>query len=260
MIDNVLLAIVGTKHGHKMEQLRGHFHPLGLFDQLESVPAASSPDEAFKCILADTPLGRRSLACCLQSRLVNTPPSPSADYYDECHAELDLSEKSIEVLRNSLHKAYIEDFTRLCADIGGGTEEVMSEILAVSPPYPSPSPRHLLRRDQGFVQFEADRRSIVLTVNSFGTGRTKTERRALFPQCGRLAPYGLQVLAEADDVDGVMQLSFLYPQYDALLERDAETGRLNEEAFNRHEVCPSTCHDGLHRSPALTCTHPPIRL
>jgi hypothetical protein len=58
MIDNVLLAIVGTKHGHKMEQLRGHFHPLGLFDQLESVPAASSPDEAFKCILADTPLGR----------------------------------------------------------------------------------------------------------------------------------------------------------------------------------------------------------
>jgi len=57
MIDNVLLAMVGTKHGHTMDQIRVHCHPLGLFEQLDLVPVENSPEEIFKYILADTPIG-----------------------------------------------------------------------------------------------------------------------------------------------------------------------------------------------------------
>jgi V-type H+-transporting ATPase subunit d len=63
----------------------------------------------------------------------------------------------------------LEDFYKFCQEIGGDTAEVMCEILA----------------------FEADRRAITITVNSFGTELSKDERTKLFPRCGKMHPEGL---------------------------------------------------------------------
>ncbi len=38
---------------------------------------------------------------------------------------------NIEIIRNTLYKSYLESFYNFCKNIGGETEEVMCEILAV---------------------------------------------------------------------------------------------------------------------------------
>ena len=37
---------------------------------------------------------------------------------------------NVEIMRNTLYKAYLDDFSRFCATIGGTTAEVMSDLLA----------------------------------------------------------------------------------------------------------------------------------
>lgn len=50
----------------------------------------------------------------------------------DCINEQDLDEMNVEIIRNTLYRAYLEDFYRFCKSLGGKTAEVMSEILAVS--------------------------------------------------------------------------------------------------------------------------------
>lgn len=38
---------------------------------------------------------------------------------------------NVEIIRNTLYKAYLEDFYKFCKNLGGKTAEVMCEILAV---------------------------------------------------------------------------------------------------------------------------------
>lgn len=48
-----------------------------------------------------------------------------------CISEQDLDEMNIEIIRNTLYKAYLEAFYKFCKDIGGTTADTMCEILAV---------------------------------------------------------------------------------------------------------------------------------
>ena len=59
------------------------------------------------------------------------------------------------------------------------------------------------------LQFEADRRSIIITINSFDTELTKDDREKLYPRCGKLYPEGLVALARADDYEQVRGFFFL---------------------------------------------------
>jgi vacuolar-type H+-ATPase subunit C/Vma6 len=54
-----------------------------------------------------------------------------APYFVDCINEQDLDELNVEIIRNTLYKAYIEDFYKFCKELGGKTAEVMCEILAV---------------------------------------------------------------------------------------------------------------------------------
>ena len=58
------------------------------------------------------------------------------------------------------------------------------------------------------LQFEADRRSIIITINSFDTELTKDDREKLYPRCGKLYPEGLVALARADDYEQVRVFFF----------------------------------------------------
>lgn len=60
------------------------------------------------------------------------------------------------------------------------------------------------------LQFEADRRAIIITINSFGTELTKDDRAKLYPRCGKLYPDGLAALARADDYEQVKQVAEYY--------------------------------------------------
>merc|ERR1711934_1273084 len=93
-----------------------------------------------------------------------------------------MNEKNIEEIRNTLYKAYLEDFDDYCVNtLGGVTGEVMHRIL----------------------QFEADRRSINITLNSFETDLTHDDREKLYPKFGLLYPEGIESLSKADDQEKV---------------------------------------------------------
>jgi hypothetical protein len=53
----------------------------------------------------------------------------------------DLDEMNIEIMRNTLYKAYLDDFAQFTSKLGGSTSEVMGDLLSFEvPPPPSPPP------------------------------------------------------------------------------------------------------------------------
>ena len=111
MIDNIILLITGTLHQRPISELIPKCHPLGSFEQMEAIHVAATPAELYNAVLVDTPL---------------------APFFVDCISEQDLDEMNIEIIRNTLYKAYLEAFYDFCKNIGGTTADVMCEILAVS--------------------------------------------------------------------------------------------------------------------------------
>jgi len=196
MIDNIILLITGTLHQRPISELISKCHPLGSFEQMEAIHIANTPAELYNAVLVDTPL---------------------APYFVDCINEQDLDDVNVEIIRNTLFKAYFEDFYEFCQQLGGTTAEVMQEILA----------------------FEADRRSIIITVNSFDTELTKDDRAKLYPRCGLMHPVGLVGLARADDYDQVRQICEMYSDYKPMFDTSSGTQvgeKTLEDKFFEHEV------------------------
>lgn len=163
MIDNIALLITGTLHERDTRELLERCHPLGWFETLPVLCVATNIEELYNSVLIETPL---------------------APYFKGSLSHQDLDELNIEIVRNTLYKNYLEDFYNFInthPDFAGPTQEVMAEIL----------------------QFEADRRAINITLNSFGTELSKLERRKLYPEFGKLYPEGSLMLSRAEDVEGV---------------------------------------------------------
>ncbi|VDL18647.1 unnamed protein product [Hymenolepis diminuta] len=193
MIDNIVLLITGTLHERPISELITKCHPLGTFMQMEALHIASTPSELYNAVLVDTPL---------------------APYFVDCITKHDLDELNIEIIRNTLYRAYIEDFYRFCKSLGGITAEVMCELLA----------------------FEADRRSFLITINSFGTELTKEDRVKLYPRCGKLHPYGLSALAKADDFEQVRRVADYYLEYKNIFDDTNDGEKTLEDKFFEYEV------------------------
>lgn len=87
-------------------------------------------------------------------------------------------------------------------------------------------------------QFEADRRAIIITINSFGTELSKDDRAKLYPRCGKMAPDGLAALARADDYEQVKAVAEYYAEYAALFDGSGNNpgDKTLEDKFFEHEV------------------------
>ncbi|TFK40780.1 vacuolar ATP synthase subunit [Crucibulum laeve] len=162
MIDNIILLITGTLHERDTHELLERCHPLGVFDTMPALCVATNVEELYQSVLVETPL---------------------APYFRGCLAATDLDDLNIEIIRNTVYKAYLEDFYNFCSGLSSPTSDVMHKILS----------------------FEADRRTVNITINSFGTELTKEQRAKLFPTIGRLYPEGNNQLAKADEMDQVRQ-------------------------------------------------------
>lgn len=194
MIDNIILLITGTLHQRPISELIPKCHPLGSFEQMEAIHVAGTPADLYGAVLVDTPL---------------------APFFVDCISEQDLDEMNIEIIRNTLYKAYLEAFWNFCKRIGGTTAEIMCEILA----------------------FEADRRAFIITINSFGTELSKDDRAKLYPRCGKLHPDGLAALARAEDYEQVKAVAEYYAEYAKLFEGASNPGEKTlEDKFFEHEV------------------------
>eukprot|EP00004_Rigifila_ramosa_P008618 TRINITY_DN1988_c0_g1_i2.p1 TRINITY_DN1988_c0_g1~~TRINITY_DN1988_c0_g1_i2.p1 ORF type:complete len:452 (+),score=113.79 TRINITY_DN1988_c0_g1_i2:721-2076(+) len=189
MIDNIVLLISGTLHGRDINQLIQKCHPLGMFPSMKTLAVAATPADLYATVLVDTPL---------------------APYFRECLSIQDLDEMHIEIIRNTLHKAYLEDFYQFTQSLGGSTAEVMGALL----------------------RFEADRRAINITLNSFGTELSKDDRAKLYPSFGELYPAGFAKLAKADDADTVRAAVEAYGPYAALFRAEKSL----DDAFFEYEM------------------------
>ncbi|ETW81560.1 vacuolar H+-ATPase V0 sector, subunit D [Heterobasidion irregulare TC 32-1] len=175
MIDNVVLLITGTLHERDTHELLERCHPLGWFETMPALCVATNVEELFQTVLVETPL---------------------APYFRDCLSASDLDDLNIEIIRNTLYKAYLEDFHAFCTSIDGPTSDVMARILS----------------------FEADRRTINITINSFNTELSKEQRARLFPTIGRLFPEGNNQLAKADDIDQVRAICEGIAEYRAFFD------------------------------------------
>lgn len=103
MIDNIILLITGTLHQRQITELRSKCHPLGSFEEMESVNIASTPAELYEAVLVDTPLGKNTLHRCTEwySCIVALFTAP---YFQSCISKTDLDELNIELIRNALYK------------------------------------------------------------------------------------------------------------------------------------------------------------
>lgn len=77
---------------------------------------------------------------------------------------------------------------------------------------------------QRILAFEADRRTINITINSFNTELTKEQRARLFPTIGRLFPEGNNALARADELDQVRQVVDNVGEYRSFFDSTAGGG------------------------------------
>ena len=182
MIDNVILLITGTLHERDTHELLERCHPLGAFESMPALCVASNVEELYQSVLVETPLGASSHPSDERKDWL-IYPSIIAPYFRDCLSASDLDDLNIEIIRNTVYKAYLEDFYQFSTTLGGSTAEVMQRILS----------------------FEADRRTVNITINSFNTELTKEDRAKLFPSIGRLYPEGNNQLARADEIEQVKQ-------------------------------------------------------
>ncbi|KXS19958.1 ATPase, V0 complex, subunit D [Gonapodya prolifera JEL478] len=193
MIDNIVLLITGTLHERDSHELLERCHPLGWFDSMPALTVATNVSELYNTAIVETPL---------------------APYFRECLSAQDLDEMNIEIIRNTLYRAYLEDFYHYCQAIGGTTARVMGEIL----------------------QFEADRRAINITINSLNTELSKDDRVKLFPKTGKLYPEGLSKLGRADDIDAVKSALDQYHDYRNFMDSTVGADRSLEDKFFEREA------------------------
>lgn len=109
MIDNIILLITGTLHERDTVELLEKCHPLGTFKSMASLSVANNVSDLYNSVLIDTPL---------------------APYIQGALSEEDLDEMNIEIIRNTLYKAYLEDFYKYCQALGGETETCARSLLS----------------------------------------------------------------------------------------------------------------------------------
>jgi V-type H+-transporting ATPase subunit d len=92
-----------------LQELLDKCHPLGMFDSIATLAVAQNMRELYRLVLVDTPL---------------------APYFSDNLSHEDLDDMNIEIMRNTLYKAYLDDFAAFCQTLGGATAEVMTDLLA----------------------------------------------------------------------------------------------------------------------------------
>lgn len=160
MIDNVALLITGTVHERDRSEILERCHPLGWFDTLPALSVATDVESLYDTVLVDTPL---------------------APYFKDCFSAEELDDLNIEIIRNRLYKAYLQDFYKFAKTLPNPSDEILCRLL----------------------EFEADRRTVNIAINSIGTELSKDDRLSLIPEFGSLYPTATELLVRAEDVEQI---------------------------------------------------------
>lgn len=181
MIDNIILIISGCINNKSPKELLARVDPLGWFEELRTIPSmdfTQGYDDLYRTILIDTPI-----APYFKEFLETAGGRDGAIVGGRSIQEVSaiLTETDLEIMKNLLKKAWLEDFYSFCTEEleGSTTDEVMGDLLRT----------------------EADFRVLMVTLNALnsplGTSQQIADRNALYPSFGYLYPDGTNRIRRA---------------------------------------------------------------
>ena len=215
MIENIMLLLKGALSGRDIKELIDQCHPLGMFKEstMRSIPTFEA--------------NARGFADLYQTVLVDTPVGPYfAMFLQESSNAMGgevrnvIEEVEIEIIKSSLIKYWLEDFSQYVGKLGGETAEVMGEILKV----------------------RADTNAINITLNSFGTPLNEplmrsSDRKRLYPAVGHLYPAGTSMLTDVSTEEDLGRVLALFPQYSSIWNVHASEAEMSiDDAFYERDV------------------------
>lgn len=193
MIENVMKLLKGTLSGRDINELIDSCHPLGMFREstMRTIPTfESSPKgyaDLYQTVLIDTPVGKYFSMFLMES-------GQGVGETGEIRSVLE--EVSIEIVKSSLIKYWLEDFYSFVLTCDESTSEIMGEILRA----------------------RADTTAINITLNSFGTALNEpamraSDRKRLYPAFGYLYPQGTKMLEDVGDEEQLGAVLTKFPNY-----------------------------------------------
>uniref|UniRef100_A0A6V3RLA8 V-type proton ATPase subunit n=1 Tax=Lotharella globosa TaxID=91324 RepID=A0A6V3RLA8_9EUKA len=199
MIENfckLIIALQKTDNAEEVLEELKNADPLGAYPHLNSIVAFDKADDLltdlFDSLLVDTPVSKYFWQYFL-------PEMTDEDEKKEdgSHALRKFTaEVQLDIMINTLQKYLLEDMYNYSRELGGETWDIMKDLL----------------------EFEADRRTINVTVNSFGTplnepDRHDYERKMLYPNFGELHPDGQTILSGYGPKPGVSDFATLANEF-----------------------------------------------
>merc|ERR1719390_259362 len=214
MINNVVMLLQGTLNNKPPKELLSSFEldPLGEFEEMKTIPTLDPSGgyrDLYQTILIDTPVGPyfESFLQSIQSEDGNVDVAQV------------LSDTDLDIMKNILRKAWLEDFYAFCMGLGGTTAEVMGHILKSETDLDIM--KNILRKAwlEDFYAFcvglggttaqvmghilkmEADFAVLSVTLNALntplGSAQQLADRNALYPNFGYLFPEGAEKVRKA---------------------------------------------------------------
>jgi len=220
LISNISFIITSLIKGADPAVLLQKCLPLGRSPHLKAVMTfdnAESGDglvELYRTVLIDTPVAGYFETFFNSEVKSDQPAREMQRVYNEVE---------IDIITNQLQKLWLEDFYHYCTvTLGGETGRVMGELL----------------------EFEADRRAISITLNSFKTALNEpsnrdSERKKLYCSFGTLYPEA--TLFSFSKVGDEAQLAQALEPYKVFADlyrqsQDGQAGKSFEDLLYEHEV------------------------
>jgi len=204
MIDNVVMLIQGTLNNKPPRELMEKINPLGYFEGLkiicgESFDISNGFDDVYKIVLVDTPVGPYFEEFL---KAVGSREGESGGGVEIQNVGGILSDTDLEIMKQTLKKAWLEDLYQFVNTLGGTTAEVMGHIL----------------------KMEADFRVLLVTLNALNTplsveSQQLSDRNALYPNFGYLYPDGTHKIRSAWSESTVRAALEPYGKYNQLFQQ-----------------------------------------
>lgn len=137
--------------------------------------------------------------------------TPLGSLFQKCLTKTALNEQNVEIIRLNLYREYFDEFYQFCKSLGNETGTQMCEVL----------------------EFEADRRSIVITLNSLKTTLFVDDKETLYPRVGKLYPHATHLLARAQTEADVARVLDSYEVYRGLWAQTSQTKSIEDVFYEK---------------------------
>jgi len=218
LIQSISFVIISLIKGADPETLLSKIHPMGksphlkaVLNSFENMEVQDGLVDLYRTVLIDTPVADYFERYFNSELKADEPGKGIGRVYTEVE---------VDIITNMLQKSWLEDFYVYTQSLGGMTAQIMKELL----------------------EFEADRRAISITINSFGTTlnegtNRESDRKNLFCNFGTLYPQTtMETFSKVGDMTQLATALVNYPQFRGIFDEAKEGNRSVTDQLYIQEV------------------------